>query len=66
MLKQLRENTKTILWVVVVAFVVSIFAVWGMNQRDGGGGQPGEQSNIIGSVDGIERSRAPWPAKALK
>lgn len=57
MLKQLRENTKTILWVVVVAFVVSIFAVWGMNQRGGGGGQPGEQNNIIGSVDGIEIAR---------
>ena len=56
MLKQLRENTKTILWVVVVAFVVSIFAVWGMNQRSGGQRQ-GQQSNIIGSVDGIEISR---------
>ncbi len=56
MLKQLRENTKTILWVVVVAFIVSIFAVWGMNQR-GGGARPDQQSNIIGSVDGIELSR---------
>ncbi len=57
MLKQLRENTKTILWIVVVAFVVSIFAVWGMNYRSGGSGQPGEESNIIGSVDGIELTR---------
>ena len=56
MLKQLRENTKTILWFVVVAFIVSIFAVWGMNQRSGGG-RPGEVSNVIGSVDGIELSR---------
>ncbi len=56
MLKQLRENTKTILWIVVVAFIVSIFAVWGMNQR-GGGRRPDQQSNIIGSVDGIELSR---------
>ena len=56
MLKQLRENTKTILWIVVVAFVVSIFAVWGMQQRSGGR-QPGEQSNIVGSVDGIELTR---------
>ena len=56
MLKQLRENTKTILWVVVVAFVVSIFAVWGMNQRSGGG-RPSEVSNVIGSVDGIELNR---------
>ncbi len=58
MLKQLRENTKTILWIVVVAFVVSIFAVWGMNYRSGGGdGRPGQESNIIGSVDGIELTR---------
>ncbi len=56
MLKQLRENTKTILWVVVVAFVVSIFAVWGMNIGSGGR-RPGEGSNVIGSVDGIELSR---------
>lgn len=56
MLKQLRDNTKTILWVVVIAFVVSIFAVWGMNQS-GGGGQPAEQNNIVGSVDGMEISR---------
>ena len=56
MLKQLRENTKTILWIVVVAFVVSIFAVWGMNQRSGGG-RPSEVSNVVGSVDGIELSR---------
>ena len=56
MLKQLRENTKTILWVVVVAFVVSIFAVWGMNQRSGGR-RPDEVSNVLGSVDGIELSR---------
>ncbi len=55
MLKQLRENTKTILWVVVVAFVVSIFAVWGMNQRSGG--RPEQETSVIGSVDGIELSR---------
>jgi parvulin-like peptidyl-prolyl isomerase len=56
MLQQLRNNTKTILWVVVVAFVVSIFAVWGMNQRSGGAG-PDEESNVLGSVDGIELTR---------
>jgi peptidyl-prolyl cis-trans isomerase D len=57
MLKQLRENTKTILWIVVVAFVVSIFAVWGMNFRSGGGMQTKQENNIIGSVDGIELTR---------
>jgi len=31
MLRSLRERTKTILWIVVLAFVISIFAVWGMD-----------------------------------
>lgn len=61
MLKQLRENTKTILWVVVVAFVVSLFAGGAMYMfgggGGGGGGQPGEESNLVGSIDGIELSR---------
>jgi peptidyl-prolyl cis-trans isomerase D len=57
MLKQLRENTKTILWIVVIAFVVSIFAVWGMNFRSGGTGRPSETDNVVGSVDGIEITR---------
>ncbi|MBN1886274.1 MAG: peptidylprolyl isomerase [Candidatus Krumholzibacteriota bacterium] len=35
MLKQLRERTKVFLWIVVVAFVISIFAVWGMDLRTG-------------------------------
>ncbi|MCK4236972.1 MAG: SurA N-terminal domain-containing protein, partial [Candidatus Krumholzibacteria bacterium] len=51
MLKQLRERTKTILWIVVVAFVVSIFAVWGMNLRTGGPERT-QNSDVAGSVDG--------------
>jgi len=50
MLKQLRENTKTILWIVVVAFVVSIFAVWGMN-LDSPTRRP-QDENAVGSVNG--------------
>ena len=50
MLKQLRENTKTILWIVVVAFVVSIFAVWGMN-LDSPTKSP-QNENAVGSVNG--------------
>ncbi len=56
MLKQLRENTKTILWVVVVAFVVSIFGIWGMNLRSGGE-RSDAPTDIVGKVDGIEISR---------
>lgn len=50
MLKQLRENTKTILWIVVVAFVVSIFAVWGMNMN--GPTRRPQDENAVGSVNG--------------
>lgn len=58
MLKQLRENTKTILWIVVVAFVVSIFAVWGMNLR-----APSEklaEEDAIGIVNGISITRTDY------
>jgi peptidyl-prolyl cis-trans isomerase D len=56
MLKQLREKTKTILWIVVVAFVVSIFAVWGMNLRT-----PTTRlrdDDAVGSVDGAVITRS--------
>jgi peptidyl-prolyl cis-trans isomerase D len=55
MLKQLRERTKVILWIVVVAFVVSIFAVWGMNLRTGDSAQQGSDE-VAGTVNGIEIS----------
>ena len=58
MLKQLREKTKMILWVVVVAFVVSIFAVWGMNLRTPTTRLSAE--NAIGSVDGVPISRTDY------
>lgn len=49
MLKQLRERTKTILWIVVVAFVVSIFAVWGMNLSTD---EEAQDPDIVGTIDG--------------
>ncbi len=52
MLRQLRENTKTILWIVVVAFLVTIFAFWGMNLDTGKTGQQGK-TEIAGSVEGV-------------
>lgn len=50
MLKQMREKTKTILWIVVVAFVISIFAVWGMNLRTPEVNQ--QEPDVVGRVDG--------------
>ena len=49
MLRGLRERTKTILWIVVAAFVISIFAVWGMDLR--GPSQRKFDTNVVGSVD---------------
>jgi len=51
MMKQMRENTKIILWIVVIAFVVTIFAVWGLDLQTGG---LGPQANVIGKVNGTE------------
>lgn len=50
MLQALRDNTKTILWIVVIAFIGFIILVWGADLRFGGG----QQSNAIGSVNGKE------------
>jgi peptidyl-prolyl cis-trans isomerase D len=51
MMKQMRENTKIILWVVVVAFLITIFAVWGLDLQSGG---MTRQKNLVGRVDGID------------
>jgi peptidyl-prolyl cis-trans isomerase D len=48
MLSQLRQNTKIVLWIVIVAFIGLIFVVWGMNLKKTGGVQAG----IIGKVAG--------------
>ncbi|MDD4858054.1 MAG: peptidyl-prolyl cis-trans isomerase [Candidatus Krumholzibacteria bacterium] len=49
MLRGLRERTKTILWIVVLTFIISIFAIWGMDlstpQRRHA------DANVAGSVD---------------
>lgn len=54
MLKNLRERTKTILWIVVLAFVISIFALWGMDLRTPDRGR--ENADVVGSVDGEDIS----------
>lgn len=54
MMHKMRENTKIILWVVVIAFVVTIFAVWGLDLRTGHDlGDP----NVIGTINGVPISR---------
>ncbi len=59
MMRQMRQNTKIILWIVVVAFVVTIFAVWGMDLRTGSSGQdPG----VLGRVNGVPITRAQYQA----
>jgi len=55
MLKKLREHTKTFLWIVVIAFVVSIFAIWGMNLK--GPSSKYQDTSILGSVNGVEITR---------
>ncbi len=52
MMQQMRENTKIILWIVVVAFVITIFAVWGLDLQGGGMSGTGT-TNVIGKVNGV-------------
>jgi peptidyl-prolyl cis-trans isomerase D len=60
MMKQMRENTKVILWIVVVAFVVTIFAVWGLDLRGSGGAPGASQYNTLGKVNGMPISRSQY------
>lgn len=54
MMKQMRENTRVILWIVVVAFIVTIFAVWGLDLQTG---STASNPNIIGKVNGVKITR---------
>lgn len=60
MLRLLREKTKVILWIVVVAFVVTIFAAWGMNYRSGTSPSDDRTADIVGRVNGIDISRTEY------
>ncbi len=51
MLQSMRQNTKVILWIVIIAFVGLIFAVWGMDLKNSGSGAP---LGSIGKVNGLE------------
>lgn len=54
MLRTMRENLKSlsiILWLVIAAFILSVFVTWGMKgQYGGGGGEMGH--NVVATVDG--------------
>ena len=52
MMRYMRENTKVILWIVVGAFVLTIFAVWGLDLQTGRG-QGARGSTVIGRVNGV-------------
>ena len=57
MMRTMRENTKVILWIVVVAFVVTIFAVWGLDLRTG---DPTADPNLIGKINETPVTRAQY------
>ena len=51
MMKQMRENTKIVLWVVVVAFLITIFAVWGLDLQSTNTSQT---QNLVGRVNDVD------------
>jgi parvulin-like peptidyl-prolyl isomerase len=57
MLQTMRQNTKAILWVVVISFVITIFAVWGLDLQTGTGTN---DPNIVGKVNGVAISRSQY------
>jgi peptidyl-prolyl cis-trans isomerase D len=57
MMGQMRQNTKIILWVVVASFVVTIFAVWGLDLRTG---KSTTDPAVIGKVNGVPITRGQY------
>lgn len=57
MMGQMRQNTKIILWVVVISFVITIFAVWGLDLRTG---QDNADPAVIGKVNGVPITRSQY------
>jgi peptidyl-prolyl cis-trans isomerase D len=58
MLSQLRQNTKIVLWIVIVAFIGLIFVVWGMNLKKTGGVQAGIIGKVAGTRVTVEEYRS--------
>jgi parvulin-like peptidyl-prolyl isomerase len=46
----MRENTKIVLWIVVVAFLITIFAVWGLDLQSSG---TRHEKSLVGRVNGV-------------
>jgi parvulin-like peptidyl-prolyl isomerase len=57
MLHKMRENTKVVLWIVVVAFVVTIFAVWGLDLQTG---RTTGDPSVIGTINGVSVTRSQY------
>jgi parvulin-like peptidyl-prolyl isomerase len=55
MLQAMRQNTKAILWVVVISFVITIFAVWGLDLQTG---STMDDPNLVGKVNGVAIPRS--------
>ena len=53
MMQILRENTKIIIWIIVIAFVATIVFAWGMD-FSGRAGRGGASQNAVGKVNGVE------------
>lgn len=49
-MKQMRENTKIVLWIVVVAFLITIFAVWGLDLQST---STRHEKSIVGRVNDV-------------
>ncbi len=56
-MQKMRDNTKTILWIVVITFLITIFAVWGMDLRTG---SSNSDPNMVGKVNGVPISRTQY------
>ena len=54
MMQILRNNTKVIIWMIVIAFVGTIIFAWGMDLTGTRGGGSGTPANVVGSVNGKE------------
>ncbi len=57
MFARLRQNTKIILWLVIVSFLGLIFLVWGMNVRRSGGLEAGVVGKIADARITVEEYR---------
>jgi hypothetical protein len=49
MIKHMRENAATIMWIVIITFVATIVFAWGMDLTGNT-----KQKNIVGKVNGKE------------